>query len=441
MSNFAVTVTPGVDVSDDTEITPGILRQIAVPQVSVVGDLSTASIADGSVTPAKLASSVAGNGLSGGAGAPLSVNIDNSTLTFASGVLEVASGGITPAQVQQGAFAYAAMTQTGTSNVYTGNLSPAPGSYTTGLSVRLKMDTINTGAVSVNLNTLGNIAVKKAVNVALAAGDISPGQIIELVYDGTNFQMIELPALPIQSCTGDSRGLVIQNHGGSTTAIDITATEIVIKNPAGNPFLATSVSLTVDLNNTIGSPLGLDTGSVTNGQWYYLWLIGTGNTVSAVLSASSTAPTLTSSGLSAYTYTCLVGAAYYNSVPAFTQFYQRGKKVITAEQVIFISTSLTGSLTLLSSTNLTTFKTAVPPIAVECSGTLGATTGAAAAAITVAATAAGIGSVTVSITGNANQDGFAAAAPFTVPLTQQNIAVSGTGSATNQINISGFTLP
>jgi hypothetical protein len=55
-------------------------------------------IANNAVTAAKIAAAVAGNGLSGGGGSALAVNIDGATLEIASDALRVKNGGITPAK-------------------------------------------------------------------------------------------------------------------------------------------------------------------------------------------------------------------------------------------------------------------------------------------------------------------------------------------------------
>jgi hypothetical protein len=80
----------------------------------------------------------------------------------------------------------------GTADAITLTLSPAPASYTN-LAVEFKASGTNTGAVTIDVNTLGakDIYVLKAgVLSALAAGDIVSGAIYRIVYDGTQFQII-----------------------------------------------------------------------------------------------------------------------------------------------------------------------------------------------------------------------------------------------------------
>lgn len=61
-------------------------------------NVSTAMLEDSSVTSAKLAAAVAGNGLAGGAGTALAVNVDNSSIEINADTLRVKDGGITLAK-------------------------------------------------------------------------------------------------------------------------------------------------------------------------------------------------------------------------------------------------------------------------------------------------------------------------------------------------------
>ncbi len=60
-------------------------------------------VADGGITGTQLASSVAGNGLAGGAGSALSVNVDDSSIEIATDALRVKAGGISNAMIAAGA--------------------------------------------------------------------------------------------------------------------------------------------------------------------------------------------------------------------------------------------------------------------------------------------------------------------------------------------------
>jgi hypothetical protein len=98
---------------------------------------------------------------------------------------------VTQTGLQHSAEVYAAST-TG-NDTYVVTLSPAPTSYTAGMTIRFKPDTANTGACSLNVNGLGAIAIKKKMNVDLDTNDILAGQMVEVIYDGSGtpyFQMV-----------------------------------------------------------------------------------------------------------------------------------------------------------------------------------------------------------------------------------------------------------
>jgi hypothetical protein len=48
----------------------------------------------------------------------------------------------------------------------------------------------NTGAATINISALGAKSIVKNGTTPLSAGDIVSGAIIQIVYDGTNFQLI-----------------------------------------------------------------------------------------------------------------------------------------------------------------------------------------------------------------------------------------------------------
>lgn len=73
------------------------------------------------------------------------------------------------------------------SDAYTVTLSPAPTAYTAGMVVRFKADVANTGAATLNVNSLGAKDIRNRNAAALTTGDIVAGEIVQVVYDGTQF--------------------------------------------------------------------------------------------------------------------------------------------------------------------------------------------------------------------------------------------------------------
>lgn len=103
------------------------------------------------------------------------------------------SGGIPHANyldIQESTFIYA--TAGGTADALTLTLTPAPASYVAGQKFVFKASATNTGAATLNVNSIGvrNIFKRSGgVIGALAANDILNGGIYEVVYDGTQFQI------------------------------------------------------------------------------------------------------------------------------------------------------------------------------------------------------------------------------------------------------------
>lgn len=111
---------------------------------------------------------------------------------------------------------YANATASGT-NVYTATPSPALTSYTAGLTVLVTFTNGNTGGASLNLNSLGAVPIEQN-GVALILGQIPAGSVVELLYDGTNFQIVGTTSGAYTFSTGltNAANTVTVNYG--TTA-------------------------------------------------------------------------------------------------------------------------------------------------------------------------------------------------------------------------------
>jgi len=92
---------------------------------------------------------------------------------------------MTQSGYQIGAEVYAA--DAGSNDTYVITLSPVPSAYVTGMTIRFKANTINTGTATLNVNSLGAKTIVKGVNTTLSDGDILAGQFCTVIYDGTNF--------------------------------------------------------------------------------------------------------------------------------------------------------------------------------------------------------------------------------------------------------------
>jgi hypothetical protein len=76
----------------------------------------------------------------------------------------------------------------GSADTYTLTLSPAP--TTNPKLILAKFHVANTGASTINVNSLGVVTITKQDGSALSAGDIPLDSMGVLVYDGTNYQIV-----------------------------------------------------------------------------------------------------------------------------------------------------------------------------------------------------------------------------------------------------------
>lgn len=74
--------------------------------------------------------------------------------------------------------------------------------YFDGFVIAFESDIATTGAVNINVDSLGEVSLLKNGDAELATGDIGVGQKVWAVYDGTNFQMMT----PVSTTAGDMLG-------------------------------------------------------------------------------------------------------------------------------------------------------------------------------------------------------------------------------------------
>lgn len=107
---------------------------------------------------------------------------------------EVIINTYTAAEIQNSALIYAG-TSTGT-NTITASLSPALTAYAAGQRFCFKAGGANTGATTLNLNGVGAAAVQRW-GVALVGGEIQTADMVEVIYDGAAFQLVNSTSAPL----------------------------------------------------------------------------------------------------------------------------------------------------------------------------------------------------------------------------------------------------
>jgi hypothetical protein len=196
---YTVTVTPAIVWTDTTPATAANLNLASSPIMSLSGsgDGSTSALGAGSVTATMLTE-----------------------------------------DARHDEAQYAASTQ-GT-DTYAITLPVVPVSYTVGMVVRFKADVANTGAATLNVNSLGAKALVSRKGAALADNDIAASAIVTCVYDGTNFQVMEVtPAASITTAhltnanvTADKLAAAIAGAGlagGAGTALSVNVDDSTIE--------------------------------------------------------------------------------------------------------------------------------------------------------------------------------------------------------------------
>lgn len=94
---------------------------------------------------------------------------------------------VTGAAVQGGGANYALAT--GSANAYAVTLDPVPSVYVTGQRVYFKANFTNTGGITINVNGLGAKSILLANGLPIPANAIRNGSIVEIIYNGTNFEL------------------------------------------------------------------------------------------------------------------------------------------------------------------------------------------------------------------------------------------------------------
>lgn len=80
----------------------------------------------------------------------------------------------------------------GTANALTITTTPAPARFP-GMVVNFLAASANTGAATLNDNALGAVAIRRPDNTALLPSDITAGELVQVVWDGTLWRMTRWP--------------------------------------------------------------------------------------------------------------------------------------------------------------------------------------------------------------------------------------------------------
>ena len=181
---------------------------------------------------------------------------DAATKTYADGLLTTAGG------YARGTASWGG-TGGGTADAVTVTLSPAPAAYAAGMMVRFVAGGTNTGAATLNVNSLGAIALRKGDgSVALAAGDIVSGTIVEAVYETgspNRFRLLDKPVATAANYRANTAGAGALEPGAVWSAMaEVTLTDAATV--AWDMSTGFDFSLTLGGNRAMAAPSNVKVG-------------------------------------------------------------------------------------------------------------------------------------------------------------------------------------
>jgi len=83
------------------------------------------------------------------------------------------------------------ITTGGTANAQTFTSGVGYTTVPTGLWVKLKIGVTNTGATTLNMDSIGAVAIKDQAGTDLSAGALTIGRYVDFIYDGTNWKLMQ----------------------------------------------------------------------------------------------------------------------------------------------------------------------------------------------------------------------------------------------------------
>ena len=137
-------------------------------------------------------------------------------------------------------------------DTYTVTLAPVITSYTTRAYYLIKFTNANTGASTINMNTIGAKDLKKEGTAALASGDIPAGHVGVLYYDGTNMVLCN------PKTAGSTAATQAEQEAGSSITVMTT--------PGRQQYHPSAAKVWVNFNG-IGTPavtVGYNVASITD---------------------------------------------------------------------------------------------------------------------------------------------------------------------------------
>ena len=159
------------------------------------------------------------------------------------------------------------VTTTGSSNAYLLTPNQTVAAYAAGDSYVFKASFTNTGAVTINVSSIGAKSIVKPSGDALASGEITSGGLYSIIYDGTNFQL---------QGADDPENLTL-------TSLTVTGSTALNGNTTIGDAASDTVTITADVaSDLIPSADGTHDLGAVGSEWQDLFINGTANIDSLV---------------------------------------------------------------------------------------------------------------------------------------------------------------
>lgn len=201
---------------------------------------------------------------------------------------------------------------------------------------------INEGTGTITFDPDSSETIEGLTSIVFRAGESG-----DIVCNGSALKVMNRSRYA--GAIGSGRNIAARTNSSTPNSkIDITADELQLKDSNGNPFVATSVSVTIDI--TASGANGLDTGAEGSSTWYYGWVIynPASNTVAGLLSTSATAPTMPSG----YTFKALVAAVRNDGSSNFIAFRQFGNEAFYESRQSVLNSGTSTSEATVSASSL-----------------------------------------------------------------------------------------
>jgi hypothetical protein len=176
----------------------------------------------------------------------------------------VATDAVRLSQLQSGGSIF--ITAAGTDTI-TATASPALTAYATGNLFTFVVAVTNTGAVTLNIDGLGAKAITRDGTTALAANDLVATEVVIVVYDGTQFQVVNPNAATnyrVSGTLGVTGAATLSSTLGVTGAATLSSTLGV----TGAATLSSTLGVTTFAAGSAAAPALTTTGDTNTGIFF-----------------------------------------------------------------------------------------------------------------------------------------------------------------------------